>query len=165
MIVTLFNCKEEQQKETFKSVDCSIYFGDLKSIRVLANGRAYIRYDKNSTSGNKQLLRSEFYSTVLERDQLDSITKMADKLLSIGIDSISELTGDNKLSHSLIIRSNIKLSQTNHKEDGVKDYKLLYVLVNYLDELSKTVKISADTAFVFESRKSLIHPGLRSAEN
>lgn len=152
LILPFSGCAGEQEDVTFKSVDCSIYYDNLKSIKVLENGRAYLRIDRKSGFGKNLLERSEFYSVLLGKNQMDSISKMATTLLRNGIDSLFESTGNNGVSICIIISSDVKRLPATGNNNRVKDYKPMYRLVNYLDEVSQKVKLETDTAFIFASR-------------
>jgi len=163
MIITLLSCEEQKKDEIFESVDCTFYTGYIKSIKVLDDGKAYMRYDKSSQFEQNLLESKELYSFELDKIQLDSISKMAHTLLSIQVDSFAELSSDNRVSFSIIVKSNNKRQQTKHNGglDSVKGMKLLYHLVNYLDELSNNAKLKEDTAYIFESRRNLILPRMK----
>lgn len=160
IIISFLGCNKQQKVEIFDNVDCSIYHGYFKSIKVFADGRTYIRFDKSSHINQNTVERSDYYSFVLDKVELDSISRMVKALMTIRVDSLAELSSDNRISFCILIKKDSKHQHTSNNR-GLKpesDLKPAYQLVNYLDELSNNVRLTADSAFIFDSRNKLICP-------
>jgi hypothetical protein len=156
LIISLLSCKEKKEiKELskFESIECSFYFGDFQSIKILSNGATSIS-DSSRYTGTK------FYSTKLDSSILDSLSKMINLLVSIKLDSIYQApAADHPFSFALIIKTRETTVLTSYFGDqNETQWKSLFHLSNYLRGLCKKETEHVDSTFKFKSISRLILP-------
>ena len=154
MIFALSRCTCKQESVTFKSIDCSYYDGFFKSIKVLDDGKTLIWYNFNF------LNRTEYYSFIMNKVDLDRLSKMANILKTTKLDSIyMPDICDHCRPFSLIINFRDTTVLTTYKGD-FNEEKLypLFQMAIYLDSLSSNSRNNVDSIFSFKSKTRLILP-------
>lgn len=147
----VIGCKNTNEKLSFNSIDYSSYWGFYNSIKILNTGEVYIYY--TDFEGN-----TFYYSLVLKKTQLDSISNMVEKLYTIEIDSIYRLERDSGRDFSLIIKSAKSHILTTYSGpySGVKELTPLFNFLDYLICISENCRKSVKSNFVFESKTKLM---------
>jgi hypothetical protein len=156
LIIALLGCKEQKEiKELskFESIECSFYYGDFQSIRILSNGATSIS-DSSEYEGNK------FYSLTLEKPVIDSLSKMTNLLSSIKLDSIYQAhVADHPISFALIIKTRESTLLTSYSGDqNETEWKSLFNLSDYLMSLCNKERQNVDSTLKFKTRSRLILP-------
>ena len=167
LFLIFFGCTEQKTEVTFDCIDYSCYSVNSKSIKIFNNRRAFITFNKGHDE------RSMYFSLKLNKEGMDSLSKMTEKLFNDKLDTIYQaFSADNPLAFSLIIKSKDRIALTSYRGDLVEEkLKSLFQLTRYLDKLiikyrdnlAYKLTEASDSAIVFDSKSRLILPPLPPA--
>jgi hypothetical protein len=156
LIIALFGCKEQKNLKdlsTFESIEYSYFVGYFQSIKILNNGVTQIS-DSSGYAGTK------FYSLILDKTILDSLSKMTKMLFNIKLDSMYDAPiADHPISFSLIVKTKERTISTSYSGDQIESqWNSLFHLTDYLGDICKKEIEHVDSTFVFETKSRLILP-------
>jgi hypothetical protein len=155
IIFTFFGCIKQKEEVAYDSIDYSWSsgFSHFRSIKIFNNGQTFS--SNNYPDDNLY----KYYSLSLDKESIDSISKMTKRLYKVKLDSILVFDCDHCASFGLIIKSKKGTILTSYAGDlNQKELKLLFEFTRYLDKIIERLSETSDSAFVFESKSRLILP-------
>lgn len=149
-VAILIGCNNGKEPISFNSIEYSSYWGFSEDIKIQNTGRIFIHFkDYNETDS--------FYSMYLNKNQIDSLSKMVKSLYSIKIDTLYMLDRDSGRDFCLLIKSGKGHLETSYSGpySGVKGLEPLFNFVDHLIGLSSHLRKSADSNFNFKTKRKL----------
>ncbi|MCX6237844.1 MAG: hypothetical protein NTY07_09860 [Bacteroidia bacterium] len=162
MIFVFFSCNEQKKEVDFDCIDYYCFAGYSESIKIFNNRRTFITFNNSHDE------RSMYYSLTLDKESMDSISKMTEKLFNDKLDTIYQgFDADHPQALSLIIKSKGRKILISYRGDLIEEkLNSLFQLTRYLDELiykhqnklAYKLNEPSDSAIVSESKSRLILP-------
>jgi len=157
--ISLCACTEKKTSSTdFDSIDYSFYIGSYTSIKILSTGQSYIWHESptiwQDSSSSKE---NNYYSLILDKTILDSLSQMTKKLFEEKIDTFySPEDINHPISFKLIIKSNKRTLSTKYFGglERVK-WRSLFNMALFLNHQCEKVTDHNHANFVYESRVRL----------
>jgi hypothetical protein len=174
IIFAFVGCKNNTNNDSPKSdsinfdyIDFSFFatnYGvfDIYSVKINNYGKIYI-YKTELGLPELEIKAKYFYIATLEKEQLDSVSKMAKTFLKDKLDStyVEENCCDNMSDFCLIVKSKQKKQKVKYYGDPYFHFEKPISLLNlskYIDKLSKNIGKTTDSTFIFESYTPYTRP-------
>jgi hypothetical protein len=153
IIFICFSCSrfdKNDNKLSFEVIDASIYDGwtNVSSLKMFNTGKTYICVDKYNEP-------NLYFTVSVKGKELDSISKMADKIFKSHLDTLYKKGCEDCGYYNLIIKAENKnfKSYVDGRDFQNNNIKSMNELICYLENIISVSKNSIDSAFTFESKR------------